>query len=107
MHFWALLFLHYNLRGTVDGFTFVAAGSFNQVVLYFFESTFVCAVDLFILISGYFLSGTQKRNLVKPFELIVQTILFALSVYLIRLLLVKQASVSLVFSSNLSFRIIL
>lgn len=48
----------------------------NLYVLYFLESIFACAVNLFILISGYFMCERQKRTLAKPFELLVQVVLF-------------------------------
>ena len=45
---------------------------------------FACGVDLFILISGYFMCETKKRNVWKPIELIVQVIVFREAVYLVR-----------------------
>lgn len=40
-----------------------------------------CSVDLFLLISGYFLAVSDKRNYVKPVELIVQTSVFNILFY--------------------------
>lgn len=75
-----VILLHYN-----DGraFKYVADNSIQQYVLFFLESVAICAVDLFVLISGYFLSGTQKRSLLKPLELIVQLILIHEGLYLL------------------------
>jgi len=67
----AVVMLHYN-NGTARGFESVAAGSPQQYILYLLESMTICAVDLFVMISGFFLSGTQKRTLRKPFELLFQ-----------------------------------
>lgn len=75
-----VVLLHYN-----DGkaFTLVQNGSAQQYTLYLLESIAICAVDLFILISGFFLSGTQKRSNIKPLELIIQVILFHEAIYLV------------------------
>ncbi len=63
-----VVLLHYN-----DGRAFVyTKGDVNYYVLMFMEGIFICAVNVFLLISGYFLSGTQKRSYIKPLELIVQ-----------------------------------
>ncbi len=42
-----------------------------------------------MLITGYFLSRSSKRNLWKPIQLLVQVILFSLASYVVRLLLKK------------------
>ena len=52
------------------------ATGWNLYVLYFLESIFGCAVDLFVLISGYFIYERQRRTLAKPFELLLQVVLF-------------------------------
>ena len=49
----------------------------NLYILYFLESISICAVNLFVLISGYFMCERQKRTLAKPFELLVRVVLFA------------------------------
>jgi len=78
-----VVLLHYN-----DGRAFVyTEGKINYYVLMLLESMCICAVNVFILISGYFLSGTQKRNYIKPLELIVQFIAFKELFYLISIVL--------------------
>ena len=64
-----VVMLHYN-----DGraFVHVASGSPQELSLFFLESICICAVDLYILISGYYLSASQKRSLLKPLKLIVE-----------------------------------
>lgn len=68
-----VILLHYN-----DGraFKWVVPGTANQYILFGVESIFICAVDLFMVISGYFLSQTQKRTVIKPLELFFQITLF-------------------------------
>lgn len=74
-----VILLHYN-NGW--GFASVQPG-LNRNLLYFLESLCICAVDLFVLISGYFLSGTQKRSLLKPMELLIQAVAFEVGIYLV------------------------
>ena len=82
-----VILLHYNDE---RAFVYVADNSISQYLLFFFESMAICAVDLFILISGYFLSCTQKRTVLKPFQLLLQVILFREAMYIVSVLLQKQ-----------------
>ena len=75
-----VIILHYNNGG--GGFQFVSEGSVQQYLLYFTENLFICAVDLFIMISAYFLCTTNKRKSIKVFELILQVILFNEAFYI-------------------------
>ena len=91
----AVVFLHYN-----DGRAFVALRTLdnqywlaNKLILYFGESLCICAVDLFILISGFFLSGSSRRSIDKPLRLLLQVVLFRLGMYLAHC--VKDGSFSL------------
>lgn len=79
----AVVMLHYN-----DGkaFELVNPGSINHYLLYLLESISICAVDVFLLISGYFLCSTNKRTLGKPMTLFVQVILVHFFYYIITLL---------------------
>jgi len=79
-----VIVLHYN-NVTIGGGMAYAKGV-NLYILYCLESLFACAVDLFVLISGYFMCTKQKRALSKPFELIVQVILFNEFFYVFSLL---------------------
>lgn len=77
-----VIILHYNNPSGGGGISYAAEGSLNFYTLYLLESLFVCAVDLFMLISGYFMCGSKKRSLWKPIELIVQVIVFREAIYL-------------------------
>ena len=72
--------LHYN--GNV-AFSYVAEGSGHFYILYFLEVLFICAVNLFILISGYFSCMSTKRRAIKPLELIVQVMVIGVAKYLV------------------------
>ena len=78
-----VILLHYNNPSIGGGLSFVKNGSINYWFLNIVESLFICAVDLFILISGYFMAFTNKRNLWKPIQLLVQVIVFSVTKYLL------------------------
>ena len=64
------------------GITYAKEGSVNFYILYLFESLFACGVDLFMLISGYFMCESKKRNIWKPIELVIQVMIFKEAIYL-------------------------
>lgn len=71
--------LHYNGN---FAFKHVAQGSVNQQILLALEVLFVCAVNLFVLITGYFSCATNSRRAIKPLELLVQVMLLGAAKYL-------------------------
>ena len=75
-----VIILHYNGEYAFD---VVAQTGINWWILCSLESVFICAVNVFVLITGYFLSCTDKRNLWKAIELVVQVILFSSLRYLL------------------------
>ena len=85
-----VIILHYNNAQIGGGLAYVCDGSANYYILIVLEVLSICAVDLFMLISGYFLSNTKKRNLWKPIELITQVIIFKLGIYLLNVFLGKE-----------------
>lgn len=78
-----VIILHYNNGDIGGGFSYVKSGSLNYYFLFWLESLCICAVNLFLLISGYFLCVTQKRKVIKPLELILQVMLFSGVMYLV------------------------
>lgn len=76
--------LHYN--NEVAGGALAYAEGINKVLLYIIESLCVCAVDLFILITGYYMYSSQKRILLKPLQLLIQVILFSFGYNIVRML---------------------
>jgi len=75
-----VIVLHYKNEAML----YVSTGSIHYYLLMVLESLFVCAVDLFMLISGYFLAATEKRSLWKPMQLVIQVMLFQMIEYAIR-----------------------
>lgn len=79
-----VILLHFNNPQIGGGLKYVIRGSVNFWILNFLESIFVCSVNLFILISGYFMCQNLKRNLWKPLELIIQVVIFRVVIYLLQ-----------------------
>lgn len=80
-----VIILHYN-NATIGG-GFAYATGLNLYILYFLESLCICAVDLFVLITGYFMCEKQDRILNKPLELLLQVILFNVAFYVVSVIL--------------------
>ena len=78
-----VIILHYNNPG-IGGLSQVS-DSLNHFILFVLESISICAVNLFILISGYFLCRSSKRQLIKPIELIIQVIFFSVVLYIVKI----------------------
>ena len=57
-----VIVLHYNNPLIGRGITYAKEGSVNFYILYFLESLFACGVDLFMLISGYFMCESKKKS---------------------------------------------
>ncbi len=73
-----VVWLHYNNASIGGGFGFAASGSVNEFIMVLFETLSICAVNVFVLISGYFLADNNKRDLLKPVELILQVLILGL-----------------------------
>lgn len=80
-----VIVLHYN--NTEIGGALRGALGVNRGILIVLESLFICAVNLYMLISGYFLCEKSSRKLTKPVELLVQVILFQEGLYVLSILL--------------------
>jgi len=88
-----VIVLHYNNPGVGGGMTYAQRGSVNYYVLYTLQAIFDCGVNLFILISGYFLCRTKKVSLWKAIELTVQVMLFGEGIYIAQVI-AKQSAFS-------------
>ncbi len=80
--------LHYN------GFVALAQvydGSLHQYILFALESLFLAAVNVFVLISGYFLCSSTDRRWIKVLQLLVQVVVLGLVRYGLSLLLSGSA----------------
>ena len=94
-----VIILHYNNASIGGGFKYVNNGGLNQSYLYIMQNLSICAVDAFILISGYFLSKNENRKFSRVVELIFQLIVFRLVGYFIECAIKKDFSfTSMLFS---------
>lgn len=78
-----VVILHYNNVNMGQALALATEGSINQYIVYFFENLSVCGVNIFILISGYYMCKSQKRMASKVFELFLQVILFKIAFYIL------------------------
>ena len=81
-----IMILHYNNTTMGRGLTLAENYSINQMFLILLESLFICGVNLFVLISGYFLSTSNRRDLLKPIKLICEVIIFNYIFYFIQVI---------------------
>ena len=75
-----VILLHYNNEMGGAAFAYTLNLPVNYAICVVFEAIAICAVDLFILISGYFLIDSDTRNIVKVIELVFQVILTQLCI---------------------------
>ena len=66
-----VIVLHYNNANIGGAYGAVTATSFGAFVLYFLEAMALCAVDLFMMITGYFQCKKRSVNLAKPLMLLL------------------------------------
>ena len=69
-----VIIVHYINPGLGGGLSLVERGTPNQMLLFFFETICITAVNLYILISGYFMRDSLKRDWLKPIGLLAQMI---------------------------------
>ncbi len=65
------------------------------------EAFSICAVNCFVLISGYFLSNTQKRKLKKPIMLLGTVVCYHLLFYGCEMLLSREFSLTVLIKNSL------
>ena len=97
-----IVILHYNNDSFGGALLYVHYASVNRYYLILTECISVCSIDLFIMISAYFLSATNKRRLSKAVELFVQMILIRFAVYLIRTIAAGRSITLIGFIRNIS-----
>lgn len=88
-----VLFLHYNDPTYGAAYDYTPYGSYNMLILDLFQCFSICAVNVFILISGYFLVSNNSRSLFKPVKLFFEVTLITVVNYVV-LVIKKQAALS-------------
>ncbi len=71
-----VILLHFNNDSMGGAFNYVKDLPVNNFILYFFESLSICAVNCFMIISGYFLAYNKTVKLSKIVDLLSIVILY-------------------------------
>lgn len=79
-----VVILSYNDSSLGGGFAFVEDSSFNEFIMVVFESLFICVINVYVMISGYFNRDSVKRDVLKPIKSITMFLVFELAAYLIK-----------------------
>ncbi len=77
-----VVILHYNNADIGGGFRYVAEGSVNHLLLLGLEGIFICAVNLFLLITGYFSCTSKRAAPIKVVSLVLQVMVFRVLLYI-------------------------
>ena len=72
-----VIILHYNNAGIGGGFAAVADGSLNQFIMMTLEMMVICAVNLYVLISGYFMRDSYNYIQIHDTKLLVHIRLYS------------------------------
>lgn len=80
-----VIILHYNNKQMGGGFQYVEMHSVNSYIMYFLENIFVCAVNVFLLISGYFMCEQKSAKIIKVVELLFQVVVFNVVILLLKI----------------------
>lgn len=94
----SVIVLHY-FNGGIGGGMNCVHGTWSNLIAHLFLTLSFCAVDLFIMISGYFLSASSKRSFSKIFFLLFEAFILRTAQYIITALTTSQ---SITFSGILS-----
>lgn len=78
-----VVFSHYCNEG---GIFSDSIGGGNYLILSLIRSFTISSVDIFVLITGYFLCATNKRSIGKPLGLLLQVVFYALVIYVVLML---------------------
>lgn len=76
-----VVILRYNNADVGGGFRHVAEGSANHLLLLGLEGIFICAVNLFMLITGYFSCTSKRAAPIKVVSLVLQVMVFRVLLY--------------------------
>lgn len=79
----AIIILHYNLETIGGAFQYTEPGSINEKWLLLSESVGILAVNVFLLISGYYSCLRMYNKTIKIFSLLIQTSIFIGGFYVI------------------------
>ena len=79
-----VIILHINNLFLGGRYGVIEDGSKLQFLVILSESISICAVNLYVLITGYFMRDSKKISLKKPINLLAQFLIFELFFYLVK-----------------------
>ena len=82
-----VIILHLNSGAYGGGFYNADRFTPCQFVMVLFEALTISSVDVFILISGYFMTGKKRSDLFKPLKLILNLVIIAVIVFVVQLII--------------------
>lgn len=84
-----IIIMHF-LGGISNGFQFAEDNGFTMTwnSMWILELIFCPAVDIFIIISGYFLYGTSERSWWKPIKLLSEVVIINIFTFLLKIIIV-------------------
>lgn len=83
-----VIILHYNNASMGKAFVYTSQLPLNHGILYFFECLCICSVNVFVLLTGYFMCKSKDRSIHKPLKLVIEVIFFSLFFYFMKVFLV-------------------
>ena len=89
-----VIFLHYFNAEMGGAIKYVTKGSANEFILMFLEAIGICSVNLFVMISGFFLCKTNKRTCGHVIVILIQTSVYRMAKYCVSSL-IHHTSISL------------
>ena len=82
-----VIVLHYNNANIGGAYGAIPATSAGAFILYYLEAMFLCAVNLFMMLMGYFQFKKRSINIAKPLILLMQVSFVRIVAYLLNYLL--------------------
>lgn len=79
-----VIILHYNNASMGKAFVYTSQLPLNHGILYFFECLCICSVNVFVLLTGYFMCKSKDRSIHKPLKLVIEVIFFSLFFYFMK-----------------------
>ncbi|MEQ3038636.1 acyltransferase family protein [Thomasclavelia ramosa] len=78
-----VIFLHFSNREMGGGLNYVVGNSINEGIVRFLQGISICAVDTFIIITGFFMCKKKEIDLTKPIILLISVVIFQLITYIL------------------------
>ena len=85
-----VILLHFNSDTQGQAFLITSILPKTNFLLHFFESLSICAVNCFMIVSGFFLLGNKKIKIAKIVDILVIVIFYQYLDYFARVLIFKE-----------------